>query len=71
MIVIHGGDLFKKFRKDMESNQLRTDQLIKVHKTLLYPLSAWNIDKSTIVGNVEMAEVIFDELSILKKKHTL
>jgi len=71
MIVTHGGDSFKKFRKDLESNQPRTDQLIEVHKTSLHPLPAWNIDESTIVGNAEVAEVIFDELGVLEKKHTL
>lgn len=71
MIVTHGGDSFKKFRKYVESNQPRTDQLIEVHKTSHHPLPAWNIDESTIVGNAEVAEVIFDELGILEKKHTL
>jgi hypothetical protein len=37
MNVAYGGDSFKKFQKDMESTQLRTNQLIEVHKTSLYP----------------------------------
>ena len=55
----------------MESNQSRTNQPIEVHKTLHHPLPAWNIDESTIVGIVEVAEVIFDKLDVLEKKHKL
>jgi hypothetical protein len=66
MIVTHGADSFKKFQKDMKSNQLRINQLIEVHKTSHHPLPAWNIDQSTIVSNAEVAEVIFDELGVLE-----
>jgi hypothetical protein len=72
MIVTHpGADSFKKFRKDMESNQPRIDQLIELHKTSHHLLPAWNIDQSTIVSNAEVAEIIFDELGVLEKKHAL
>lgn len=66
IIVIHGGESFKKFEKDLECDQPRTKQKIPLHKTDLHPLPAWNIDESSITGNVEVDKAITEELHLDK-----
>lgn len=66
IIVNHGGEGFKKFEDDLQKNQPTTPQKIKLHKTELHPLPAWNIDESTIIGNAEVDEAIIKELQLDK-----
>jgi len=66
IIVTHGGESFKKFEKDLERDQPWTKQKIPLHKTDLHPLPAWNIDESSITGNVEVDEAITEELHLDK-----
>jgi hypothetical protein len=66
IVVDHGGENFKQYRKDLDDSLPATKEKISVHKTHLYPLPALNIDESTIVGNGEVVEAIFDELHMPK-----
>ena len=66
IIVTHGGESFKKFKKDLEHDQLWTKQKIPLHKTDLHPLPAWNINESSITGNVKVDEAITEELHLDK-----
>jgi len=50
----------------LQKNQPKTPQKIKLHKTDLHPLPAWNIDESTITGNAEVDEAIVKELQLDK-----
>ncbi|KAJ3516532.1 hypothetical protein NMY22_g14184 [Coprinellus aureogranulatus] len=65
IIVEFGGERFAKFKTDMEDYQPSTD--LKVNhewKTELYPLPAWNIDESSVQGNIEVNNAIVDELEL-------
>ncbi|KXN82724.1 hypothetical protein AN958_02062 [Leucoagaricus sp. SymC.cos] len=64
IIVMHGGDCFQRFQKDLNANQPSTNETIEVHKTPLYPLPAMNIDESTIIGNAQVDEAIVKELNL-------
>ena len=64
IIVTNGGETFTKFQNNLESNQPCTKDKIKLHKTDLHPLPAWNIDESSITGNVEVDDAIIKELSL-------
>lgn len=64
IIVTHGGESFTRFQKDLERNQPCTKDKVKLHKTDLHPLPAWNIDESSITGNVEVDEAITKELRL-------
>jgi hypothetical protein len=64
IIITHGGETFTKFQKDLNRDQPCTKDKIKLHKTNLHPLPAWNIDESSITGNVEVDEAIIKELRL-------
>ena len=64
IVVTHGGENFKKFQTDLDREQPYTKDKIKLHKTDLHPLPAWNIDESSITGNVEVDDAINKELSL-------
>lgn len=64
IILKHGGDGFKRFEKDLEKNQPVTADKIKLHQSDLYPLPAWNIDESSIIGNAEVEAEITKELHL-------
>ena len=66
IIITHGGASFKIFEKDLERDQPCTKDKIELHKTPLHPLPAWNIDESSITGNVEVDEAISKELNLNK-----
>ncbi|KJA22243.1 hypothetical protein HYPSUDRAFT_1084706 [Hypholoma sublateritium FD-334 SS-4] len=63
-IIKFGGDKFKHFEKELNKNQPKTKEKIKLHKSELYPLPPWNIDESTITGNAEVDEAIVNELKL-------
>ncbi|EGO26218.1 hypothetical protein SERLADRAFT_367811 [Serpula lacrymans var. lacrymans S7.9] len=67
IIVLHGGEHFHQFRRQLEDSQPMTYNKIEVHKTSLHPFPAMNIDESTIVGNGEVVEAIMSELRIEPK----
>ncbi|KAJ7267076.1 hypothetical protein C8J57DRAFT_1181731 [Mycena rebaudengoi] len=70
IIVDHGGEKFEKFRQEPLDNTLPvTADKIELHRTPLYPLPAWNIDESTIIGNSEVVDAIYDELQIKGLSH--
>ena len=64
IIVNHGGPGFNRWRTDMEKCQPVTADKIEVHKTNVHPLPAFEIDESSIVGNVEVNDSIDDELKL-------
>ncbi|KAJ7762444.1 hypothetical protein B0H14DRAFT_3594687 [Mycena olivaceomarginata] len=69
IIVEHGGEKFSKFRDALNAALPTTPEKIELHKTPLHPLTAWNIDESTIVGNAEVAEAIYEELEVKGLSH--
>ncbi|EGN93325.1 hypothetical protein SERLA73DRAFT_126817 [Serpula lacrymans var. lacrymans S7.3] len=64
IIVNHSSGHFDHFHKMLEDSQPTTNCKIEVHKTTLHPLSAMDIDESTIVGNSEVVEAIMDEIGV-------
>ncbi|KAK7013469.1 hypothetical protein R3P38DRAFT_3206790 [Favolaschia claudopus] len=58
IVVLHGGEGFERWRKDLDASQPVSDDVIEVHKTPLHPLPAMEIDESSITGNVEVVEEI-------------
>ncbi|KAJ7919732.1 hypothetical protein B0H13DRAFT_2230835 [Mycena leptocephala] len=69
IIVEHGGEKFSKFREALNQSLPVTPEKIELHKTPLHPLPAWNIDESTIVGNAEVANAIYEELEVRGLAH--
>ena len=64
ILVKHSGQGFERFQADLDKAQLKTADKIRTHKLQLHPLSAWNIDESSITGNVEVIEAISKELHL-------
>lgn len=62
ILVNHGGEHFVRFKKDIESCRPDSADKIPLHKTDIYPLPAMNINESSITGNAEVMEAIFEEL---------
>lgn len=67
IIIAHGGPSFEKFKVALELHQPYSEEKIEVHKTELYNLPAFHIDKSTITGNAEVVKAITDELELTDK----
>ena len=64
ILIKNGGDGFKKFEKKLDEHQPFTDEKIELHKSALYPLPAWKIDESSIIGNAEVDQAIRSELDL-------
>jgi len=64
IIVSHGGAGFNRWRGDLEKSQPVTADKIKVHKTDVHPLPAFEVDESSIVGNTEVNDCIDEELEL-------
>jgi len=64
IIVDHGGPGFKRWQSDVENCQPVTMDKIGVHKTHVHPLPAFEVDESSIVGNVEVNDCIDEELQL-------
>lgn len=62
ILINQGGENFVRFKKDLESCRPDSDSKIPLHKTEVYPLPAMNINESSITGNAEVMEAIFEEL---------
>jgi hypothetical protein len=65
--VNYGGAGFKKFQTDLDKNQPFTDDKIPITQETqveLHPLPSWNIDESSIIGNMEVDEAIVKELKL-------
>jgi hypothetical protein len=58
IIVLHGGEGFQKWKKDLDASQPVSADKIQVHKTPLHPLPSMEIDESSITGNIEVIEEI-------------
>ena len=67
IIIKNGGKAFKKFDVDLEKHQPVTDDKIKLHTTELHPLPTWNIDESSIAGNIAVDAAIVKELQLEKR----
>ncbi|KAI0309308.1 hypothetical protein OF83DRAFT_1072222 [Amylostereum chailletii] len=68
IIVTHGGDGFAKWTTNLKKSTPVTDDKIPVHQTAVHPLPAMEIDESSIAGNIEVLETIWNELEIRGKK---
>ncbi|KAJ6629084.1 hypothetical protein B0H10DRAFT_2160566 [Mycena sp. CBHHK59/15] len=56
----------------MDKSLPTTPDKIDLHKTPLHPLTAWNIDQSTIIANEEVTDAIHDELQLtIARLHSL
>ena len=64
IIVTFGGLRFARFQTDVDTTLPQTPDKIKLHKTTILPLPAFEIDESSTTGNAEVLEAIFAELSI-------
>ncbi len=62
IIVDFGGTQFTCYKADVAVCTPVTSERIPVHKTDTYPLPAKNIDESSITGNAEVIDTIFQEL---------
>ena len=62
IIIKHGGEGFKRFEKDLDKYQPVSEYKIETHHTKLFPLLAWQIDESSIIGNAEVDQAIVNEL---------
>ncbi len=62
ILISQGGEHFVRFKKDLENCRPDSDTKIPLHKTDVYPLPAMNINESSIIGNAEVMEAIFEEL---------
>ncbi|KAI0651871.1 hypothetical protein C8Q79DRAFT_897275 [Trametes meyenii] len=60
--LVSRSDLFARFRPDVAACLPGADDQILLHKTEVYPLPAMNIDESSITGNAEVIDTIFQEL---------
>ncbi|KAJ7280067.1 hypothetical protein C8J57DRAFT_1464500 [Mycena rebaudengoi] len=69
IIVEHGGEKFAKFRDELDKVLPVTADKIELHRTPLHPLPAGNIDESTIIGNSEVVDAIYNELQIKGLSH--
>ncbi|THG97024.1 hypothetical protein EW026_g4916 [Hermanssonia centrifuga] len=62
IIVDFGGTQFTCYKADVAVCTPVTSEKIPVHKTDTYPLPTKNIDESSITGNAEVIDTIFQEL---------
>ncbi|KAJ7591842.1 hypothetical protein C8J56DRAFT_780827 [Mycena floridula] len=67
IIVTYGPEELQKFKDELDKAQPKSDTIIEVHKTPIHPVTAFNIDEATIVGNAEFAEEFYSELNVTKQ----
>ncbi|KAG8914177.1 hypothetical protein FRC01_004190 [Tulasnella sp. 417] len=60
----YGGPGFERFQREVEIDTPVSDSKIALHKTEIYPLPAFEIDESSITGNIEVLEAISEELKL-------
>lgn len=62
VIVTHGGPGFARWRQDVKKSQPTTTMKIPVHKTNLHPIPALEMEEASIIGNVNVADAIDEEV---------
>ncbi|KAJ7584479.1 hypothetical protein C8J56DRAFT_789516 [Mycena floridula] len=67
ILVTYGPEDFQKFKEELDKAQPKSDTIIDVHQTPIHPVTAFNVDEATIVGNAEFAEAFYDELDVTKQ----
>lgn len=67
--VRYGGPNFKRFQDDIRMHRTRSERVIEVHKTNVYPLPAMNINESSTAGNAEVVDTVMKELKLDQTKH--
>lgn len=65
IIITYGGDKFQKLKTELSKRRPSSISKIEPHITPLHPMTAFPIDESTIVGNGEVAEAIYQEAGVL------
>lgn len=68
IIVNYGGSGFEHWQMDLEKCQPETPDKIKVHKIDVHPLPTFEVDKASIVENVEVNNCIDNELELDQDK---
>lgn len=66
IIITYGGEGFQQFADNLARSVPTTTDKIEKHKTPIHPVTTFNIDESTIVGNAEFAEAFYSELDVLR-----
>jgi hypothetical protein len=64
IIITYGGERFFRFKPDLEKRRPSVGHGIKPHVTPLHPMTVFDIDESTIVGNGDVAEAIYKEAGV-------
>lgn len=64
IIVSFGGPRFARFKKDVDASLPLTSDKLELHKTIIHPLPAFEIDESSTTGNAEVLDAIFAELRL-------
>ncbi|KAH9897009.1 hypothetical protein C8Q73DRAFT_642360 [Cubamyces lactineus] len=60
--LVYTSDLFARFRPAVAASLPHTDHQIPLHRTEIHPLPTMNIDESSIVGNAQVIDTMFQEL---------
>ena len=68
VIINYGGPGFDHWQADLERCQPVTSDNIEVHKMEVHPLSAFEVDEASIVGNVDINDAINEELKLDQDK---
>jgi hypothetical protein len=68
IIVTYGGDKLstKIFKDELEKRRqlVSAGYKIEAHKTPLHPMTVFDIDESTIIGNGDVAKAIYEEAGV-------
>jgi hypothetical protein len=68
IIIIYGGDKLstKIFKDELEKRRqlVSAGYKIEAHKTPLHPMTVFDIDESTIIGNGDVAKAIYEEAGV-------
>lgn len=64
IIVLQGGDGFRRFSKHLRETTPKTKYAVSPEKTKMFPLPAMHIDESSTVGNAAVLTALLEELRL-------
>lgn len=64
IVIQHGGEDFKKFRRNLREEAPSTPEKARTEKTVIRPLPTMQIDESSTVGNAEVITTMLQELEL-------
>lgn len=62
IIVRYGGKRFAAFQQELRESLPKSSHTLELRKTDIFPLTMFHIDKSSTVGNADVADAILEEL---------